>query len=286
LIPSSISNTTRVEIELTSTCNLKCPLCIRQTDPSSIIDMKYRPLKEWIQQLDTYKNLEYVTIAGPTSEPTLYPDLIKLIQYLIKRDIEISLFINGDTYNEKYYRRLGVIFSQAKGHIYFTVCGSTQELHSKYRVGSTLSKVLKHLDIIHTYSKKAIVTWIIFNYNEDDFNENKDMFAKYETEYFYTLPVDEHFGLGGDIHLPNNLHKIYDEVDKNDFSDIKCPAMSYKFNLISANGDVNPCGLHRMYGDDHCFECSVKNSELLRKNKIYKLAEAESEYSEIALRVD
>jgi MoaA/NifB/PqqE/SkfB family radical SAM enzyme len=247
--------------------------------------VKYRPLDEWIAQLDQYTNLKYVTIAGPTSEPTLYPHLFDLIRYLNKRDVEISLFINGDTYNDLYYKKLGVIFRQSRGHVYFTICGSTQELHEKYRVGSNLSNVLRRLDIIEQYSGKGILTWIIFNYNKNDFEQNHAKFNKYKIQSFNTLPVDEHFELSGNIRLPDDEHAAYALVDKTDLNDITCPAYTYKFNLIGADGEVHPCGLHRMYGESHCYECSEKNSNILKEHKIYRLAEAESEDSEIPLRI-
>jgi len=279
----------RIELELTSTCNLECVLCSRETHPEFNESNKFRPLLEITKQLDTYKNLQYVTLAGPTSEPTLYPYLFDLIKYLILRDIEISLFINGDTHNELYYKKLGIIFQKAEGSIYFTICGSTQELHSKYRVNSNLSRVLFNLDIIDKYTSSAVLTWIVFEYNEADFEKNyKQYSAKYCTEYFYTLPVAEHYNIKKDgIHLPNKLSEVYNEINRNDtdITDIKCPALSYKFTLISSSGESNPCNLYKNFGTKHCFECSKKNSELLRRNKIYHLAEPEDEISEIDLRI-
>jgi len=276
----------RIELELTSTCNLECVLCSRETHSEFNGTNKFRPLVEITNQLDTYKNLKYITLAGPTSEPTLYPYLFDLIKYLISRDIEISLFINGDTHNELYYKKLGIIFQKAKGHIYFTICGSTQELHSKYRVNSKLSRVLCNLDIIDKYTSSAILTWIVFEYNKIDFDNNYHLYQnKYDTEYFYTLPVAEHYNIKKDgIHLPKEISAAYNEIDRDD-TDIKCPALSYKFTLISSSGESNPCNLYKNFGEAHCFECSKKNSELLRRNKIYHLAEPEDETSEIDLRL-
>jgi MoaA/NifB/PqqE/SkfB family radical SAM enzyme len=277
----------RLELELTSSCNLKCPLCIR-----SIIDLpkknQYRSLKEIIDQLNQYPNLKFVTIAGAIAEPTSYPHLIEVIRYLKKRDIEISLYINGDTRTDSYYVKLGVIFRDCKGNIYFTICGSTQELHEKYRVNSNLDRVLSRLDIINRYSNnKGILTWIVFNYNEQDFEENYQQYKdKYRTEYFYTLPMTEHFKLTNTIRLPEKLNKIYNEkVDRTDFNNITCPANKSNFIQITYNGEVNPCSLYRLYGETHCFECSSKNLTVLRSNKIFNVAEPETEDSEIDLRL-
>lgn len=251
-------------------------------------NIKFRSYDEIVNQIDEYKNLEFVTIAGTISEPTLYPDLFDIIRYLIKRGVEISLFINGDTHTDTYYKKLGVIFRQARGSIYFTICGSTQELHERYRVNSNLKKVLNRLDIIEKYSKKGILTWLIFNYNENDFNKNYKTFQqKYNTEFFHTLPVQEHFNIDINIHLIDNLHKIYNNnMDTKDFDNIQCPAINYKFELVDFNGKSSPCILFQLYGDKHCYECSQKNAKMLRDNKIYHIAEPEDSFSEVNLRIN
>ena len=281
---SNKDNITRIEIELTDTCNLNCVLCSRETHPEFNTSEKYRGLKEIQDQLDQYKNLKYITIAGPRSEPTLYPHLFDLIKYLRDKDLEISLFINGDTKDNIYYGKLSLLFRTCKGSIYFTVCGSTQELHEKYRVGSSLEKVLEHFNIVHKLSNKAVLTWIVFNYNEQDFKDNYKKFSRYNTEYFYTLPVDEHFDLNTGINLPQELRKAYNKIDKTE-SNIKCPAEAYNFALISSDGSVNPCSLYKNFKEEHCFECGNNNAKILRENKIYHIAECEDETSEQELRI-
>jgi MoaA/NifB/PqqE/SkfB family radical SAM enzyme len=286
--PQSNEDIVRLELELTSTCNLQCPLCIRSLGIMDIPKNKYRSLDEVLNQLDSYPNLEFVTIAGAIAEPTSYPHLLEVVKYLKQRDIEISLYINGDTRTDIYYKQLGVLFRDAKGHVYFTICGSTQELHKRYRVNSDINRVLKRLDIIDKFSGgKGILTWIIFNYNEQDFEENYPKFkAKYNTEFFYTLPVTEHFQLSNTIRLPDRLNKIYNNsIDRNDFNNVTCPANKSNFVQISYDGEVNPCSLYRIYGESHCWECSNKNLTVLRNNKIFNVAEPETEDSETPMRI-
>jgi MoaA/NifB/PqqE/SkfB family radical SAM enzyme len=276
----------RIELELTSTCNLNCPLCYRSIKPELISNTKYRTFNAIINSIEKFSNLKYVTLAGPTSEPTLHPDFFKILSYLIKNNYEISLFLNGNTHNDFFYRKLGILFSNAKGNIYFTICGSTQEIHEKYRINSNLTQVLNRLDIINKITDKVILTWIIFNYNQNDYYENRHLFDKYELEVFNTLPVAEHFNLDSDIHLIDSLHDSYLKNICRDNSNISCPSLNYKFKLIDCDGNTFPCSLYKLYGDSHCFECSEKNYDFLRRNKIYKLAEAESDISEKDLKYD
>ena len=282
----------RVEVGLTSTCNLECPLCIRQTHPEFIDNspVKFRDKEEIIKQLEDYPNLEFITIAGAVSEPTLHPQLFDIIEHFIDRDLEISLFLNGDTHDDMYYKKLGLLFRRARGKVYFTICGSTQELHSKYRVNSDMKRVLKRLDIVDTYSKKAVLTWLVFNYNKDDFDKNHKMFSKYKTEYFNTLPVQEHFQLTDEqskgIKLIPELHNIYEEnIDRNDFENIVCPSIEYQFELVDFEGGTAPCVLWKLFGDKHCFECSAKNARVLRDAQIKHIAEPENENSEEDMRL-
>jgi len=274
----------RIELELTSICNLGCPLCMRQLYPELITNTKYRPAEEIIKQIRKYPNLKYVTLAGPISEPTTHPEFFDILQYLIKKKIEISLFINGDTHSDRFYKKLGIIFRSAIGHVYFTVCGSTQELHEKYRVNSKLSRVIRRFKIVEKLSKKAIMTWLVFNYNQEDYEQNKHMFDGYTLQSFNTLPVQEHLNLNIDIHLPEPQHTAYKTLNR-EATDIECPAQKYKFHLVDHNGDAFNCTLHKMHGDLDCFECGKKNSKILQRNKIYHLAEAEDEESEIPLRL-
>ena len=277
----------RLELELTSFCNLKCPLCIREITNVTNKNI-HRPLKEVIDQINEYPNLKYVTIAGAISEPTSYPDLFDLIIYLGKRDLELSLYINGDTRDDDYYTKLGALFRTVNGEVYFTICGSTQELHERYRVNSKLDRVLRRLDIVNKWSgNKGILTWIVFDYNEQDFLENYQQYReKYTTEYFYTLPMAEHFQLKSTIKLPDRLNKIYTKnIDRQDFDNIYCPANKNNFIQITFDGQVNPCSLYRLYGEQHCWECSEKNLATLRNNKIFNCAEPESETSEQPLRL-
>ena len=283
-----IDKVVRIEIELTSICNLKCPLCMRQTHPElKKSKVKYRPLEEIIKQLDGYPNVKFITIAGPISEPTTYPHLFELIEYLNKREIEISLFINGSIHDDSYYRKLGVVFQKSIGHVYFTIAGSTQELHEKYRVGSKLEDVLRRLEIFKRFSLgKECLTWIVFNYNEKDFLENNHKFKeKYMTEYFYSIPFQEHFNLDIDIHMPEPFHSLYKEnIDINERPK-RCKAVDYGFALIDHAGKVFPCSLYKTYGETHCYDCSENNHEFMKKYQIHQLSESETSETDEALRL-
>jgi MoaA/NifB/PqqE/SkfB family radical SAM enzyme len=72
-----------IEMDLTGTCNLQCPLCTRNYKHAKhMIKKNVRLFKDIKKQLDEFSNLKRFFIAGAVSEPTLYPDFFTFIHYL------------------------------------------------------------------------------------------------------------------------------------------------------------------------------------------------------------
>lgn len=138
-------NVLEIELELTGYCNLKCPLCANQYSFTDHIKGKnIRKIDDWIRQLDKFKNLKSVYLAGILSEPTLYPYLFGLIDYLHSRCITIELYSNGNTHNQKWWNDLNKHVNE-EDKVFFTICGSTQDIHSRYRVNSNLQQIIDNV---------------------------------------------------------------------------------------------------------------------------------------------
>ena len=177
------------EIDLTTSCNLRCPLCTRNySHAQHSIDSKYksgRSLIDITNQLDTFPNFNRCMLAGAISEPTLYKDLFGFIEYLNSRDIMIELYTNGDAHNDEYWRELGEVLKDTDS-VHFTICGSTQELHEKYRIGGSLGDVLSHARALRSSKKIDLCQYIIFNYNEEDskLDKTKEIMSEFSQNYF------------------------------------------------------------------------------------------------------
>lgn len=164
-----------MEMDLTGTCNLRCPLCTRNyAHAQHLIKPNSRPVEEIIAQLEQFPNLEIFYMAGNISEPTLYKDLFKLCEYLVGRGIAVELFTNGNTHNDAWWARLGEILTD-NDRVYFTICGSNQKLHETYRVGSSLEEILRHHKAFISTNKHKIdhIQHIMFEYNREDFDSSE-----------------------------------------------------------------------------------------------------------------
>ena len=160
-----------IELELTGTCNLQCPLCTRNySHAKHQLVAHQRTLTDVINQLNSFPNLKHINIAGTVSEPTLYKDIIPLMKYLVSRNLSIDFYSNASILNLDLWKLFGELFNKPEQRVIFTICGSTQELHEKYRKGSSLSNVLLNAKCFsnNNKSKSDWMQYIVFEYNEED----------------------------------------------------------------------------------------------------------------------
>lgn len=158
-----------IEMDLVGSCNLSCPLCTRNYSHANHMDgLNVRHIDEIIKQLDTFPNLKRFFVAGAVSEPTMYKYFLEFIEYLNSRNIHYEIFTNGNTHKESWWEKLGEL-TRPECITAFTICGSTQELHEKYRVGSSLDQILKHAAAYRKAGKdNDVIQTIRFEYNKDD----------------------------------------------------------------------------------------------------------------------
>lgn len=115
------------EFDLTTTCNAKCLLCMRQTEAFAT---RYstpfnRDVSDLLKQVDGFPNLEKVYLIGQMSEPTLHPDFLPIVRDLKRRGLELKICTNGSTRDGHFWRTLGTILEDSD-RVWFAVCGSTQ----------------------------------------------------------------------------------------------------------------------------------------------------------------
>lgn len=275
------------ELELTNICNAKCPLCYRNNKDYITKASYQRPLEEVIEQLNNFTRLESIKLVGTISEPTLYKDLFPLIDYLNNRDIEIEICTNGDTNSPEWWGILGAK-TKAKDKVYFTICGSTQELHEVYRKGTNLKRILENAKAFKEGSKykNDYAQLIRFNYNDEDFNgldiiETVSNFSNlYWTETFLALPKEQYRLMSDSLYEDLKPHKkkyqLYKKVEEQALKKAskqehrpKCIAKEDCTNQINLQGEILPCYL---FTERYSPETSLNKT--IRKTWSYQKIEA------------
>ena len=293
-----------VELELTGTCNLDCPLCARFYENAQHLVVKnIRPLPDWIAQLDQYPNLGFVCLAGSVSEPTMYKEFVGLVEYLVSRNIRIDLYTNANTHNPVWWEHLGTLL-RSTDKVFFTVCGSTQAIHEVYRVKSSLQQVLDHASSLRKSGKlNDYIQPIRFEYNAEDLESDAmkaiiDQFSK--LWFIESMPYQERFGIIKDTNTPikmvGKLAEKYNIIkdsalNRYDTGTSSCKMSCKSFetqNLYIDNfGNEFPCHLYKIYKKtpfDHtdyssihkfenrfCYECESLTTTILEINGLERM---------------
>lgn len=251
------------EMDLTGTCNLSCPLCSRNyVHADHLVYKNIRTLDEIIKQLDTFKNLKRAFVAGQVSEPTLYPDFLEYLKYLKSRNIYIELFSNASTRDEEFWFQVGNILDSSD-QVHFTICGSTQELHSKYRIGSSLEKILNNANAYRSAGKNNdYCQFIRFEYNKDDEENTKQLgftnWYRVDSEgdrifNEYKKPLE--VGVRPIETRDRLIKKLYETRPKvNSDVEVKCKSLTDKKIYIDQKGNVSACYVLYEYNKDIIFE--------------------------------
>jgi MoaA/NifB/PqqE/SkfB family radical SAM enzyme len=249
-----------IEIELTTLCNAQCQLCYRnyKAYKEHYPENKVRPLAEVIAQMDTFPDLEWVRLVGTISEPTLYKEFFYLVKYFKARKVNIEICTNGDTHNPEWWAELAS-YMNTDDKVYFSVCGSTQELHEVYRKNTKLSNILANARAFRSVTPVDYAQCIRFDYNDADFDSDqfKNMVSEftnvYWTETFLLKDKSNYVDTSRLNKLGPNPKKVDDYMFMDKLAKAKfaspvrgkpwCMSWEKQSQQIDIDGKVYPCYL-------------------------------------------
>lgn len=254
------SDIEKLEIEMTLRCQLKCHYCDKLFKLRSNVDIDIHQLKKI---LHNFKNLKSIQICG-LGEPTLHPYLFDAIQFMHSLpNIKIQLVTNGTARDLSYYSQLANILN-SNDSILFSMYGTTNSLHSYYRIGQSLDDLFETIRVFKRSRAKVILEYIQMEYNHYDFEK-----------CFNNEQIIQNIfsGQSIDIHYLHACWTIYEQFSYKPAKDLKictkvyddCVKNMYAMNTIMHNDDIarkifwcNSYDNKSLYVDSHCriFPCS------------------------------
>ena len=245
-----------IELDLTTMCNAKCPLCFRnfKNFPAKYKTVYYRSANWIIQQLKSFSNLENIYIIGQCSEPTTHSELLSMLKQFKNMHLHVKMCTNGDLHDDQYWSQIGKTLD-TNDEVWFTLCGSTQEMHSRYRVNTQLKRILQHASALRSHKKIDCAKCIRFKYNQEDiesatFKKIVKRFSKVEyidTSFDAGIEYDEKFNV--DDFMPvEAVQQAYSRIDKlsdimlnKDKKSVICQSIEENYIQIDAYGSIFPC---------------------------------------------
>ena len=202
----SIYNPSRViNMDAGAKCTLECPSCIRQKSHHYMDG-------DWIT-IDQIKLLssffEKITMCGNISDPMVHPDLPPILRYLYENNIEAEIHTAASQKKEEYWREC--FAAHPKARWVFGLDGLPHKSHL-YRINQDGEKLFEMM-LIAKYEYDIRVTWnhIIFDYNQDDLEEVKELAARHMIEL--GIKKSGRFYSEDDPYLPRKGNFLNDRLE-------------------------------------------------------------------------
>ncbi len=230
-----------VFLEISSACNLSCPLC---PVGNKVVPPFLMSLEDYITILDLLPHSIRTIIYSNRGEPTINPNFAKMIKYARDKGFETVVSTNGMLL----HKYIDELVEYGPDKIIIAVEGTTQEIHAKYRIGSDLEKIkdnIRQLTEARKKSKLKYPTEIAIQTLVNRYNEEQVMDL---TEMAESLGVDKIMFKSLAIHLGSRSlrEKSFQEsfIPKNeDYRRKRDLLVCNQINelVILYNGDVSIC---------------------------------------------
>ena len=170
-----------VDVNITNLCNARCPQCQR-TDRNGLGIVSALPLTTWslndFKKKFNVKCLEYiseVSFCGTWGDPLMAKDIEPIVHYIIDNSkANIMITTNGSIRTDKFYWDLGVYCGRRLSMV-IDVDGIDEQMHQKYRRGTSLKKSLEALQSLSQTKAIPLSQSIIFKHNEDYKDQMKEL---------------------------------------------------------------------------------------------------------------
>ena len=171
---------TSLEIEPTTSCNLRCPQCpsgLREfTRNTGMLDL---PLYKKIID-ETHQELVWLILYFQ-GEPFLNKQFLEFVKYAAQKNIYTATSSNAHYFTDDMAR---ATVESGLDRLIISIDGTTQDTYGKYRIGGNVEKVIEGTERLLFWKKKLksktphiIWQFIVFKHNEHQLPEIKK-FAK------------------------------------------------------------------------------------------------------------
>ena len=259
-----LSEIRSVHIELTTKCNARCPMCMRNyrgVDYNSgypdteltLVDIQH------ILTPDILKTIDHVNFNGNLGDFSLAKDGAEIVQYLVAHNITIGINTNGSLRPKSWWQKL----ASPRVTIGFALDGLA-DTHARYRQDTDWNRIIENAQAYIAAGGQAIWRFVPFDHNRHQEAECRTLakemgFIDFENIYdgrdsgpVYTRTGEFSHWLGPAGDPPPIKDMLQSHITWYDSKTVKIPKDTDTLNLrcrhkmakeiyLAADGTVYPC---------------------------------------------
>lgn len=199
-----ISRIYKVQVDITSHCNAKCPGCIRTKNFTeegyTVGEKRFNDLKlehfsvDMWKDLCTsdsgfskFKNFTHLTLNGTWGDPCMHPNLPDMLEIFCENfpNVFVMMHTNGGAQSSEWWNRLGKILA-SQPHMVIVALDGLEDTHSLYRRGTDFNRILSNVTAFVDGGGSPRWMMTLFDHNVHQIEEAKELAKKYEFRRFQT----------------------------------------------------------------------------------------------------
>ena len=249
----------KLEVELTTFCNLFCPGCLRYEFKDNILHRRNEVTFDQFLDLNVFKENLFkgknaflwrsVECIGTYGDPVGHKDIAEFCEIMLLSNPKIRFFFhtNGTLGNEDTWKNLAKFCNASNRYITFSV-DDIGEDNSKYRIGQTWDLIVRNMQTFINAGGVAEWKMVVFEHNKHKIDILKNYSQKLGFKSFRSVldysECDESIKILNSkapkkisVYKEHTGHK--DRIPGN--HNVECQSLMKKSIYLKANGDIVPC---------------------------------------------
>ena len=173
-------NVISMHLEMSSLCNLECPVCNRRIQggpKNTMMTERFVTLvdfKNWFT-IDFLKQLRRILFCGNYGDAMTNPEFIEILSYFreLNPTADVVVITNGSGRNKKFWEDLSETIN-GYGSVVFSVDGLEDTNHI-YRKGANWNKIMAAMKAYKSKGSRAIWEFLVFEHNQHQISEARQL---------------------------------------------------------------------------------------------------------------
>lgn len=227
-----------LHLEPTDVCNLACPLCARERDPTFDKNVKHHLTLDQIKNKfddEAIAGLDKMFMCGNYGDPAAGQHTLEIYQYFrsVNPTIVLGMNTSGSLRNYTWWQELVEILNQPKDYVVFSIDG-LEDTNSIYRVNSTWHRLIENAQSFINAGGHAHWDMLVYKHNEHQVDACEQMARDMGFKWFRAKVSKR--PLVNELEYP----VAWDRLQYTPGT-IDCHALKESSVYVDAQGRVSPC---------------------------------------------
>jgi len=238
----NIDEIRRIDLELTSVCNGRCPYCARYLwRVPSRANLDYDVLTRNLT-IDFLRQIHTLTICGNFGDNVFYRRFLDVLEHIRKSENEKLLFqvaTTGIGHKPEYWKKVAELLSFSKrSHVIFSFDG-LEDTHEIYRKNIKWGPAMRNMKAFIDAGGRAFWQFILFKHNEHQIYEAEKI-AKEIGCVVFKIKTSRIYD---DVYERPTIIPVQTRTEMPDKQEITCNELIKRKSVyICSDGTVMPCG--------------------------------------------